>query len=128
VSGEVQRWRDRPRDPAQVRELLTVRYRANLTGQAYRDQHAALLYVARQADPDAETTEALFEGHGLVLVVRYLHHRDEHPPAVEYVTVEPGHHLYYSQEYDSLGEETDGSLDHWYVPVADGPPAGGEEQ
>lgn len=111
----VLRWRPKPRetDPTGV---VTARYLPNQTGQAYRAMHAALLEVAQMADSSAETTEALFEGRGPVLLVRYLASHDDHPAQVEYVVVQPGNHLYYSQSYDLLGEDTDDSLDHWYVP------------
>jgi hypothetical protein len=114
----IRRWYRKPDPRRPGPDVITARYDPRLAGADYRAMHADLLAVARMADGGAQTAEALFEPGGTVLLVRYLHSRDDHPAEVDWVVVRPGNYLCYSPAYGSLGEDTDPSLTHWYDPAA----------
>jgi hypothetical protein len=103
-------WQRKPVRPPE-RELVTACYLPDLSGQDYRDMHAELSRVARHADPDAATSEALFaDGEPAVLLVRYSDNG-----YTAYVTVEPGNHLGYDMTHHRLTEVTDTELATWWA-------------
>src|SRR2546423_8353192 len=75
-----------------------------------------LLRVARMTDSNAELAEARFAS-GLVLMVRYLAHFDDHPAQIDYVQVPPGDWLVYDDHHDLLYGVEDGYWAQWYERV-----------
>jgi hypothetical protein len=77
-----------------------------------------------------EATECALPSGETVLLARYRDVPDNHPSRWAYTIVHSGNWLYYSEDYDSLGEDTSGSLAHWYEPEpedTDPGPAWGRE-
>lgn len=52
-----------------------------------------------------------------VLVARWVRLDDDHPPETEYEIVRDGDWLYYSETYDSLGDDTTQGIEHFYDPA-----------
>lgn len=55
---------------------------------------------------------------GIVLVARWTDCPDDHPPQVRYEVVKDGDWLYYSETYDSLGDDTTRGIEQFYDPVS----------
>ncbi len=107
----VQRYRRKPQEDLRG-DQYAARYEP---GQPLGD----LTAVARMADSDAELAEVTFPS-GPVLVVRYERFDDDHPPRIEYKTVEPGRYLAHDPGEGFLYESADGNWQQWYDLVPDG--------
>ena len=109
----VQRYRRKPKDEDRE-DQFAARYEP---GHPLDD----LMEVARKADFRAEVAEAVFS-YGPVLVVRWEHFPDGHPPQINYETVEPGRYLAYSPGRDFLYDTDEADWRQFYDLVPDREP------
>jgi hypothetical protein len=107
MSG-VQHYRRKP-EPGSHDDQVVARYEP---GRPLDD----LAAVARRADGNAELGEIAFPS-GPVLVVRWKRIPDDHPPEIEYETIEPGRYLAYSPGSDFLYDTSEADLRRWYDQV-----------
>jgi hypothetical protein len=105
----VQRYRRKP-----VREVREEQCAARYNPGLLLDDLRA---VAREAD--GELAEAAFPS-GHVLVARFTRTYDDHPPRIEYVTVEAGHYLAYDPAEGFLYEADEADWRQFYDLVPDG--------
>ena len=104
----VKRFRRKPEKP-EDRGLLTVaQYKA---GGPLDDLRAVAHMAGRYALAECALPDET------VLVVRWMHVVDDHPPRREYEIVHDGDWLYYSDTYDQLGDDTTQGIEHFYDPA-----------
>jgi hypothetical protein len=85
----VQRYRRKPQ-PRYDEDQIAARYEP---GQPLDD----LLAVAREAGPEAEVIEVKFPSGKRLLLAWYVRYDDDHPARPDYVTVEAGDYLAWSE-------------------------------
>jgi hypothetical protein len=106
----VRRFRRKP-EKTQERGLVAAQYDA---GGPLDD----LLAVARMAGRGSAVAECALPDE-TVLVARWVDAPDNHLSQVRYEVVKDGDWLYYSETYDSLGDDTTRGIEQFYEP-ADG--------
>jgi hypothetical protein len=106
--GVVQRFRRKPQK-TQDRGLAAAQYAA---GGPLGDLQAV---AAMTGDGSAVAECALPDE--TVLVARWVEHPDDRPPAVRFEVVKDGDWLYYSETYDSLGDDTTRGIEQFYEPA-----------
>lgn len=112
MSGQgVVKFRRKP-DPAEKADQVAAKWEPG-------GDLAALLWVARRADLDAELAEVAFPS-GMVLVVRYTDYPDDGPRQIRFIEVQPGHWLAWSQDSDFLYDTTDHGWEQFYDRIEGG--------